>query len=89
VPEQSVKDVAGMGAMWMVVNGKGNGAALTADGSVPTAQHWVAVPRAKDILIFLLTAPQDKFADQDQALQTALASARIGGSQTPEQKAAQ
>jgi hypothetical protein len=89
VPEQSVKDVAGMRAMWMVVNGKGNGAALTADGTVPTAQHWVAVPRAKDILIFLLTAPQDKFADQDQALQTALASARIGGSQTPEQKAAQ
>jgi len=89
VPEQSVRDVGGMRAMWMVVNGKGTGAALTATGDVPTAQHWVAIPRAQDIVIFLLTAPQDKFADQDQIFQTALQTLKVGGAQTPEQKAAQ
>jgi hypothetical protein len=88
VPEQSVRDVGGMRAMWMVVNGKGTGAALTANGDVPTAQHWVAIPRAQDVVIFLLTAPQAKFGDQDQIFQTALGTLKVGGTQTPEQRAA-
>jgi hypothetical protein len=88
VPDQAVRDVGGMRAMWMIVNGKGTGAALTANGTVPTAQHWVAIPRAQDVIIFLLTAPQDKFADQDQTFQGALSSLKVGGTQTPEQKAA-
>lgn len=89
VPDQSVRDLGGMRAMWMVVNGKGTGAALTATGDVPTAQHWIAIPRAQDIVIFLLTAPQAKFADQDQIFQQALATLKIGGTQTPDQRAAQ
>jgi len=88
VPNQEVRDVGGMRAMWMIVNGKGTGAALTANGTVPTAQHWVAIPRAQDVIIFLLTAPQDKFGDQDQTFQGALSSLKVGGTQTPEQKAA-
>lgn len=89
VPEQSVRDIGGMRAMWMVVNGKGTGAALTANGDVPTAQHWVAIPRAQDIVIFLLTAPQAKFAEQDQIFQGALGTLKMGGAQTPGQRAAQ
>ncbi len=89
VPEQNVRDIGGMRGMWMVVNGKGTGAALSANGDVPTAQHWVAIPRVADVVIFLLTAPQAKFADQDQIFQQALATLKVGGIQTPEQKAAQ
>ena len=88
--EQGVRDVGGMRAMWMVVSGNGTGAALSKTGTVPTSQHWVAIPRANnDILIFLLTAPTAKFPDQDQILQTALGTLKVGGTQTPEQKAAQ
>jgi len=88
VPSQEVRDVGGMRAMWMIVNGKGTGAALTANGTVPTAQHWVAIPRAQDVIIFLLTAPQDKFGDLDKTFQGALSSLKVGGTQTLEQKAA-
>jgi len=87
--EQAVRDVGGMRAMWMIVNGNGTGAALSKDGTVPTSQHWVAVPRTNDILIFLLTAPTAKFPDQDKIFQTALGSLKVGGTQTPEQRAAQ
>jgi hypothetical protein len=87
--EQAVRDVGGMRAMWMIVNGNGTGAALSKDGTVPTSQHWVAIPRANDIVILLLTAPTAKFPDQDQIFQTALGTIKVGGTQTPEQKAAQ
>jgi hypothetical protein len=87
--EQAVRDVGGMRAMWMIVNGNGTGAALSANGTVPTSQHWVAIPRANDILILLLTAPTAKFPDQDKIFQTALGTLKVGGTQTPEQRAAQ
>jgi hypothetical protein len=87
--EQAVRDVGGMRSMWMIVSGNGTGAALSKDGTVPTSQHWVAIPRSNDILILLLTAPTAKFPDQDQIFQTALGTIKVGGTQTPEQKAAQ
>jgi hypothetical protein len=88
VDQQDVRDVGGMRAMWMVVTGKGNGAAIDGKGAVATSQHWVAIPRSTDVLIFLLTTPQDKFATYDGALQQALAAVQISGTQTASQKAA-
>lgn len=88
VDQQDVRDVGGMRAMWMVVTGKGNGAAIDGKGTVPTSQHWVAIPRSTDVLIFLLTAPQDKFATYDAALQQALSTIQLSGTQTAGQKAA-
>jgi len=88
VDQQDVRDVGGMRAMWMVVTGKGNGAAIDGKGTVPTSQHWVAIPRSTDVLIFLLTAPQDKFATYDGALQQALSTIQLSGTQTAGQKAA-
>lgn len=87
--EQGVRDVGGMRAMWMIINGNGTGAALSKNGTVPTSQHWVAIPRTQDNLILLLTAPTAKFPDQDQIFQTALGTLKVGGTQTPDQKAAQ
>jgi len=86
--QQEVRDVAGMRAMWMVVTGKGNGAAIDGKGTVPTSQHWVVIPRSTDVLIFLLTAPQEKFATYEAALQQALGTLQVSGTQTAAQKAA-
>ncbi|HTQ78588.1 MAG TPA: hypothetical protein VMM92_01235 [Thermoanaerobaculia bacterium] len=86
--QQDVRDIGGMRAMWMIVTGPGNGAAIDGKGTVPTTQHWVAIPRSDDILIFLLTAPQEKFATFDGALQLALGNIKITGTQTDAQKAA-
>jgi hypothetical protein len=88
IDQQEVRDVGGMRAMWMVVTGKGNGAAIDGKGAVATSQHWVAIPRSTDVLIFLLTAPQDKFATYDGALQQALSAVQLSGTQTAGQKAA-
>ncbi len=88
INEQDVRDIGGMRAMWMIVTGKGNGAAIDGKGTVATSQHWVAIPRTNDILIFLLTAPQDKFATYEGALQQALSGMQVSGAQTPNQKAA-
>jgi hypothetical protein len=86
--QQDVRDIGGMRAMWMIVSGKGNGAAIDGKGTVPTTQHWVAIPRSDDVLIFLLTAPQDKFATYDAALQQSLQGIQLSGTQTAIQKAA-
>ncbi|HEV7518520.1 MAG TPA: hypothetical protein VGR07_19675 [Thermoanaerobaculia bacterium] len=88
VDAQEVRDVGGMRAMWMIVTGKGNGAAIDGKGTVPTTQHWVAIPRSTDVLIFLLTAPQDKFATYEGALQQSLGAIQLSGTQTVGQKAA-
>jgi len=88
VEQQEVRDVGGMRAMWMVVTGKGNGAAIDGKGTVPTSQHWVAIPRSTDVLIFLLIAPQEKFAAYDTALQQSLGTLQVSGTQTAAQKAA-
>jgi hypothetical protein len=89
VDQQEVREVGGMKAMWMVVTGKGNGAAIDGKSNTPTTQHWVAIPRSNDVLIFLLTAPQEKFATYEAALQKSLGTLQVSGTQTAKQKAAQ
>jgi hypothetical protein len=89
IQEQQVKDVAGMRAMWLVATGNGTGAALDGMGSVRTSQHWVAVPRDKDIIVLLLTAPESEFKSASEAFHAMLKSLEVSGKQTAEQKAAE
>jgi len=89
VKEKEVRPVAGMRAMWLVVEGDGTGAALTGKGAVRTSQHWVAIPRARDVLVLLLNAPAADFATGEAAFNAMLATLRVGGTQTPEQRAAE
>jgi hypothetical protein len=88
VKQKDVIDVGGMRGFSLVVTGNGNGAAIDGKGTVPTSQHWVAIPRSDDVLIFLLIAPQEKFAAYDTALQQALGTIQLSGTQTAMQKAA-
>lgn len=67
VLEKEVRKIAGRDAMWMVVEGQGTGSAIDGKGSVKTTQHWIAIPREKDVLVALLTSPSGTFAS-NQAL---------------------
>lgn len=85
---QEVRDLAGMKVMWIVANGKGTGSALDGKGTVPTSQHWVAVPRADDVLVFLHTAPQSAFPQTDRVFEDMLRTLQVGGTQTEGQRSA-
>ncbi|MFM7149958.1 MAG: hypothetical protein ACKO23_08960 [Gemmataceae bacterium] len=85
VHAKDVKTVAGKKAMWLVVEGKGTGGAIDGQGSVQTSQHWVAVPREKDVLIVLLTSPTSRFEENSKSFEKVLKTLTIGGTQTEEQ----
>jgi hypothetical protein len=88
VKQKEVVTVGGMRAFSLVVTGPGTGAGIDGKGTVPTTQHWLAVPRDKDVVIFLMTTPDDKFAANETVFQTVLASLKVSGTQTPDQQAA-
>ncbi|MGE0482304.1 MAG: hypothetical protein AB7Q17_17740 [Phycisphaerae bacterium] len=81
-----VRDAGPMRAMWLEVAGKGTGAALTTAGDVPTAQIWLAVPRDRDIVVLLLTAPQKDLVEHRKEFESVARSLIISGSQTREQQ---
>lgn len=45
-----------------------------------TLQHWVAVPRHRDILLFLLSAPAARFAEDERTFRRMLATVEIQAS---------
>jgi hypothetical protein len=89
VRTKEVINVGGMRGFSLVVSGPGTGAGIDGKGTVRTSQHWVAVPRDKDVVIFLMTTPDEKFAANEAAFQTMLSTLKITGTQTPDQQAAQ
>ena len=88
VRTKEVINVGGMRGFSLVVSGPGTGAGIDGKGTVRTSQHWVAVPREKDVVIFLMTTPDEKFAANEAAFQTMLGTLKITGTQTPDQQAA-
>lgn len=77
----------GLRGFSLVVTAPGNGAAIDGKGTVLTTQHWIAIPRQQDVVIFLLNSPDASFAQNDQALQTLLSGLKVTGTQTPDQQA--
>ncbi len=88
VRTKEIVNVGGMKGFSLVVSGKGTGAGIDGKGTVITDQHWIAVPRDKDVVILLMTSADDKFAANEAAFQTMLSSLKITGTQTPDQQAA-
>jgi hypothetical protein len=86
IKEQEVRKVAGMQAMWLVAAGDGTGGALTGTGSIRTYQHWVALPRERNVLVLLLTGPASGFPAADVAFKTMLGTLQVSGRQTAEQQ---
>jgi hypothetical protein len=85
VKTKEVIDVGGKRGFSLVVTAPGNGAAIDGKGTVPTTQHWTAVPREQDVIIFLMTTPDEKFAANEQVFQSLLSSLQVSGTQTPDQ----
>lgn len=79
VSAEEVRDIAGKQAMWMVVTGKGTGGAIDGKGATQTTQHWVAVPRQRDVLVFLLTCPAPEYARLQKSFESAVASLKLIG----------
>ncbi|MCC6508511.1 MAG: hypothetical protein IT423_05355 [Pirellulaceae bacterium] len=82
---KEVKSVANKQAMWMIVEGKGNGGAIDGQGAITTTQHWVGIPREKDIIVCLLTSPTSKFEENEKSFAAILKAMTVGGKQTAEQ----
>lgn len=78
---QEVRTVAGMRAMWLVVQGKGTGGIIDGKGEVETVQHQVAVPREKDVVNLLLTCPAGDYDQSKKSFGAAVDSLKLSGSQ--------
>lgn len=85
VREKDVRPVGGKKAMWLIVEGNGTGGAIDGKGSVKTTQHWVAIPREKDVIVALLTSPTSEFEENKKSFEKAIQSMAVGGSQTAAQ----
>ncbi len=86
VSEKDVRDVDGKRAMSLVVEGKGTGGAIDGKGSVQTSQHWIAIPREKDVIVALLTSPTTDFKANQKSFLASIKRFKIGGKQTADQK---
>jgi len=87
VKTKEVGDFGGKRGFSLVVSAPGNGTAIDGKGTVPTTQHWVAIPREQDVIIFLMTTPDEKFAANEQVFQGMLTSLKVSGTQTADQQA--
>jgi hypothetical protein len=85
VKTKEVIDIGGKRGFSLVVTAPGSGAAIDGKGTVLTTQHWIAVPREQDVIIFLMTTPDEKFAANEQVFQSMLSSLQVSGTQTPDQ----
>ena len=86
VREKEVRSVAGKRAMWLIVEGNGTGSAIDGKGSVKTTQHWVAIPREKDVIVALLTSPTSEFAENRKTFEESIKTLVVGGKQTAAQR---
>jgi hypothetical protein len=72
--------------MWLIVEGDGNGGAIDCKGLMKTTQFWVAIPRAKDIIVALSTSPASAFVENRKSFEAALKTFVVGGTQTDAQQ---
>ena len=89
VQREEVVTIGGKRAFSLVITAGGNGAAIDGKGTIPTTQHWVAIPREQDVILFLMTSPADKFEEHEKTFQAVLNSMQVSGTQTAEQQASQ
>jgi hypothetical protein len=75
VQAREVHEVGGLKAVGLVATGTGIG------GDGPRVrQHWVAIPRQRDVVVLLLSTPEASFAADERIFDRMLASVEIQGS---------
>lgn len=72
VQAREVHNLDGLRALGLVAAGTGED-----EEKARTKQHWVVVPRERDVLLFLLSAPEASFAASEQIFEKMLASLEI------------
>lgn len=87
VKTKELQTIGGKRGFSLVVTAPGNGAAIDGKGTVATTQHWIAIPREQDVIIFLMTTPDAAFAQNEQVFQSMLSSLQVNGTQTADQQA--
>jgi len=85
VLEKEVRKIAGKQSMWLSLEAKGTGGAIVPNGEILTTQHWVAIPREKDIVVLLLTCRSDEYKAIEKGFAEALKDLKVEGDQTAEQ----
>jgi hypothetical protein len=78
VRKQKVGTMGGREAMAVILVGKGTGGAMAANGDVSTAQQWVAYPREKDVVVFLLTTPEADLEKHAATFKAVLKTVELG-----------
>lgn len=73
-----VHEFGGLRALGLVAAGTGE-----SGGETRTKQHWVAIPRERDVLLFLLSAPETSFDAAERIFRKMLATVEIAASATP------
>ena len=74
-----------MRSMWLVFTSNGTGRTADGKGDIPTTQHWVAIPREKDILFLVLTSSTDRYQTVSKEFEEMLKTLKVDGRQTKEQ----
>lgn len=87
VKTRELQTIGGKRGFSLVVTAPGNGAAIDGKGTVLTTQHWIAIPREQDVIIFLMTTPDASFSQNEQVFQSMLSSLQVSGTQTADQQA--
>lgn len=85
VIKQELRVVGGMKSVWFYVKGRGVGLLMKEEGSVPTRQLWVGIPRQKQIISFVLSASEATYERAIPVFKKMLRSVEIGGKQTKAQ----
>lgn len=70
-------EVGGRPAARLQVSGRGDGAKLSGQGSIPTTQLLVGIPRGEHTLVLVLSAPQAEFGSHLVAFERMLGSVRL------------
>jgi hypothetical protein len=82
IQAREVHNLKGLRALGLVTTGTGE------SGEEPRiTQHWVVVPRERDLLVLLLSTREAAFAADERVFEKMLAAVEIRGPQTPEQEA--
>jgi hypothetical protein len=75
VQAREVQEIGGLRAVGLVATGTGKG------GDGPRIkQHWVAIPRQRDVVVLVLSTPEASFAKDERIFDRMLASVEILGS---------
>jgi len=75
--EQETRTIAGREAMWLVAVSPGIGGAIVPGGTVRTARIWATVPRARELIVLWLTAPEAKLAKYRPAFEKAVETLKV------------